>query len=69
MVQLIKYSLIFILNNFQQITSFILNDNSYIECNDKTRLFLAELYNIKYKKRGIKKCLMRFQKKKKNIKR
>ena len=48
MVQLIKCSLIFTLHHFPELKSFIFSDNSYIECKNKIRLCLADLYYIKY---------------------
>jgi hypothetical protein len=68
MVHLIKCSLIFTLNHFPQITSFILSDNSYIECNNKTRLSLAELYYIKYKKTWYEKMFNAIHEKKEKYK-
>ena len=50
MIQLIKCSLIFTIHNFPNITSFILSDNSYIECNNGYRFSLAMLYYLKYNK-------------------
>ena len=50
MIQLIKCSLIFTIHNFPNITSFILCDNSYIECNNGSRFSLAMLYFLKYKR-------------------
>ena len=50
MIQLIKCSLIFTLHHFPQLKSFILSDNSYVECKNKIRLCLADLYYIKYQK-------------------
>jgi hypothetical protein len=50
MILLIKCSLIFTIHNFPNITSFILSDNSYIQCNNGYRFSLALLYFIKYKK-------------------
>lgn len=50
MIQLINCSLIFTIYNFPNIISFILSDNSYIECNNGYRFSLAMLYFLKYKK-------------------
>jgi len=60
MIELIKCSLMFTLHNFTHITSFILSDNSYIECNNGIRISLADLYYLKYKKTWYEKIFNAF---------
>jgi len=60
MEELIKCSLIFTLHNFTHITSFILSDNSYIECNNGIRISLTDLYYLKYKKTWYEKIFNAF---------
>jgi hypothetical protein len=50
MINLIQISLLFTVYNFSHINQFIFTDNSYVKCENKTILSLADLSYVKYKK-------------------